>query len=88
MIGGNHVGDQVQICWRIGPPGFPYWITIEQVLPGYGFYNELWFASGGVWECINGYLEHSDVPHIQFTLTALINGITIDETSPVWPVYP
>lgn len=88
MIGGNHVGDLVRICWYVGPAGFPYTIVIEQVLPGYNYYNEFDFASGGSWECIDGYLEHTDVPHIQFVLTAYMNGITMDTESPVWPVYP
>lgn len=61
---------------------------IEQVLPGPGYYNELYFASGGVTECIDGYLEHTDVPNIKFVLTAYMNGITMDTESPVWPVYP
>lgn len=83
------MGNQLDICWQIGPAGFPYSITLKQVQPpGAPFQTTLYFGSGGPVECFNGFLEASDVPGVQFTLTVLINGVTLNETSPFWTVNP
>ncbi len=89
MFGGTHVGNQLDICWTVGPAGFPYSMTIKQIQPaGATFHPTFYYANSGTEHCFNGVLEASDVPGVQFKLTVVINGVTLNDTSPVHPVNP
>lgn len=79
LAGYHNVGQRLDVCWQVGPAGYPYTITIEQVAPaGSSFFKAFSFASGGTTECFEGYLEASDVPGVRFRLTVVINGITLE----------
>lgn len=72
------MGQQLNICWIVGPAGYPYTITIKQIEPaGSSYQKTLSFPSGGPTECVDGYLEASDVPGVRFLLTVVINGVTL-----------
>jgi hypothetical protein len=85
---GHYVGYEFDICWEVGPPGYPYVVTIRKILPVQDFTKTGTYTSGSR-ECLYGELTPTDVGTLRFRVEVVINGVSLAPyTSDPFTVYP